>query len=301
MRRLICIFLALLFLSGCAPRQESEGNLTFTDDLGYSVSLASWERVVSLYGSFAQTWWLAGGALTGTTQDAITERSLPLGEEVAIVGTVKEPNLEQILALDPDFVILSADTAAQIKLHDALTLAKIPHAYYRVDTFSDYLAMLEQFCDMTGRSDLYAQNGLRVQAQIQDALDTVSGKTGPEVLLLRAYSTGVKAKGADNLTGFMLQDLGAVNIADREGSLLENLSLEAIVAADPDHIFISVMGEEDAALTYLQENWQSNPAWTGLTAVREGRVTILPKELFHYKPNADWGESYAYLAQILYP
>ena len=301
MKRLICIFLALLLLSGCAPRQEAEGHFSFTDDLGYSVSLAGWERVVSLYGSFGETWLLAGGALTGTTKDAITERALPLDEDIAIVGTVKEPNLEQIIALDPDFVILSADTAAQVKLHDALTLAKIPHAYYQVDTFDDYLAMLEQFCHMTGRSDLYEQNGLRVQTQIREILESVSGKAGPEVLLLRAYSTGVKAKGADNLAGFMLQDLGAVNIADRDGSLLENLSLEAIVAADPAHIFISVMGQEDAALTYLQENWGKNPAWTGLTAVREGRVTVLPKELFHYKPNANWGESYACLAQILYP
>ena len=301
MRRFICIFLTLLLLTGCAPKQEADGNLTFTDDLGYSVSLTSWERVVSLYGSFAETWWLAGGELTGTTKDAITERKLPLGEDVAIVGTVKEPNLEQIIALDPDFVILSADTAAQVKLHDALTLAKIPHAYYRVDTFDDYLTMLEQFCQMTERPDLYEAKGLQVQAQINAVLESVSGETGPEVLLLRAYSTGVKAKGADNLAGFILQDLGAVNIADREGSLLENISLEAIIAADPEYIFISVMGDEEAALAYLQENWESNPAWTGLTAVREGRVTVLPKELFHYKPNANWGESYACLADILYP
>ena len=30
-------------------------------------------------------------------------------------------------------------------------------------------------------------------------------------------------------------------------------------------------------------------------------LVLLPRELFHYKPNARWGESYAYLAKILYP
>lgn len=301
MRRLFAIFLAVLLLTGCASAPEAESKLNFTDDLGYPVSLSSWERVVSLYGSFAETWLLAGGTLVGTTQDAVTERNLSLGEDVAIVGTVKEPNLEQIIAAQPDFVILSADTPNQVKLHDALSRANIPHAYYRVDTFSDYLAMLEQFCTMTGRSDLYEENGLAVQSRIDTVLDAVSGEPSSEVLLLRAYSTGVKAKGADNLAGFMLQDLGAVNIAHREDSLLENLSLEAIVAADPDHIFITTMGNEKAALTYLSENWESNPAWMGLSAVRAGQVTVLPKELFHYKPNANWGESYAYLAGILYP
>ena len=85
---------------------------------------------------------------------------------------------------------------------EILTQAGIPHAYYRVDTFSQYLTMLEQFCTMTGRQDLYEENGLAVQAQIDSVLESVTGEVSPEVLLLRCYSTGVKAKGADNLTGW---------------------------------------------------------------------------------------------------
>ena len=301
MRRIFCLLLTFLILTGCTASPAGTAAITFTDDLGYSVYLESWDRVVSLYGSFGETWLLAGGTLIGTTRDALSERALPLGEDVALVGSVKEPNLEQIIALNPDFVILSADTANQVKLHDALTQAGIPHAYYRVDTFSQYLTMLEQFCTMTGRQDLYEENGLAVQAQIDSVLESVTGEVSPEVLLLRCYSTGVKAKGADNLTGFMLQDLGAHNIADDPNSLLENLSLEAIVAEDPAYIFITTMGDEASALAYLEENWESNPAWAGLTAVKTGRVTVLPKELFHYKPNKNWGKSYAYLAEILYP
>ena len=59
--------------------------------------------------------------------------------------------------------------------------------------------------------------------------------------------------------------------------------------------------DEEAALGYLEEHFESNPAWAGLSAVQNGRYEVLPKELFHYKPNARWGESYAYLAKILYP
>ena len=301
MKRIFCFFLIMILLAGCGAEPAADGGVTFTDDLGYPVTLTGWERVVSLYGSFGETWLLAGGSLAGTTRDALTERGLSLGEDVAVVGTVKEPNLEQIFALDPDFVILSADTANQVKLHDALTRAGIPHAYYRVDSFSQYLAMLEQFCGLTGRQDLYEENGLAVQAQIDEVMASVRERPSPDVLLLRCYSTGVKAKGAENLTGFMLRDLGADNIADRQDSLLENLSLEAIVAEDPDHIFITTMGDEEAALAYFAENWETNPAWSGLRAVQQGQVTVLPKELFHYKPNKNWGESYDYLAKILFP
>lgn len=166
----------------------------------------------------------------------------------------------------------------------------------------DYLSMLEQFCSLTGRDDLYEQNGLEVQAQIQQVLEQVEGREGPTVLLLRAYSTGAKAKGADNLAGVMLEDLGAENLVERYDSLLEEVSMEEVIAADPDYIFVVTMGSsQEKALEYMSEHFQSNPAWAGLTAVANDHYVVLPKELFHYKPNARWGESYAYLAEILYP
>lgn len=304
-QKLLCAALAAALLTGCTAREPEPAAFSgavFTDVLGYEVTLDSWNRVVSLYGSFAETWLLSGGTLAGTTEDAVSERELNLGEDVAIVGTVKEPGMEEILALDPDFVILSADIAAQVRLHGALEEAGIVHAYYRVDTFTEYLAMLGQFCEMTGRNDLYEANGLAVQREIDAVLEAVDGAgDAPSVLLIRAYVTGAKAKGDDNLAGVILRDLGVDNLADRYESLLEDVSLEEIIAADPDFIFISTMGAEDKALAFMAETFEENPAWAGLSAVKSGNYVLLPKELFHYKPNTRWGESYAYLAKILYP
>ena len=122
-----------------------------------------------------------------------------------------------------------------------------------------------------------------------------------EDLLLRAYSTGVRAKNSDNITGVMLKDLGCINIADSDSGLLEEIQMESILAADPDHIFVTTMGSStEKALDSLTELFHSDPAWESLAAVKEGRVHILDKALFHYKPNARWGESYEVLADILY-
>ena len=59
------------------------------------------------------------------------------------------------------------------------------------------------------------------------------------------------------------------------------------------------MGDEEAGKSYM-ESLISDPVWQNLTAVKEGRVHQLPKELFQYKPNARWGEAYAYLIELLY-
>lgn len=286
-----------------SSQEESaeSGKVTFTDDLDREVTLESWDMVVSLYGSFAETWELAGGELAGVTEDAVEERHMDLGEGVETIGSVKSPNLEAILALDPDFVILSADVATQVDLEPALQESGVPYAYFQVDTFDQYLSMLELFCSMTGRDDLYEQNGLRVQQQIADITALTKKEEPVTGLLIRAFSTGAKAKGADNLAGVIMEDLGVDNIVARHDSLLEDLSIEEIIEEDPDYIFVTTMGKESAALEALESGIMANPAWEGLTAVKNDRVEVLPKDLFHYKPNARWGESYAYLAKILYP
>ena len=121
------------------------------------------------------------------------------------------------------------------------------------------------------------------------------------MLYIRAFSTGAKAKDSTSMTGKMLADLGATNIADLQPSLLEDLSMEEIIKQDPDFIFVTTMGSsEEAAIEYLKTEVESNPAWNELSAVKNGRYIVLDKALFHYKPNARWGESYEILADCLY-
>ena len=100
----------------------------------------------------------------------------------------------------------------------------------------------------------------------------------------------------------MLADLGCVNVADRGGALLENLSLEAVIAADPDYIFAVLQGaDESKARAVLAGALLDHPAWSGLRAVKEGRFYTLDNKLYNLKPNARWGEAYEKLADILYP
>lgn len=330
MKRILPLFLALaLLLTGCAAvsttestsqtvsqvdspssapesassQLESAGEVSITDSNGSQITLdTSAPRVVAAYGSFAEAWLLAGGELVGVTQDALEQRDLGLPEDIAVVGTVKEPNAEEIIALEPDLVLLASDITAQADIRDVLENAGLACAFFQVDTFADYAFMMEQLCAVTGREDLYEENVTQVGQQIEEAqANAALSSTRPNVLLIRAFSTGIKAKTDDELAGAILKDLGAHNIADDHPSMLEDLSLEEVIAADPDYIFVTTMGDEQKALDYLNGLIQQNPAWSELSAVKEDRYIVLPKDLFHYKPNNRWGESYQYLGEILYP
>lgn len=318
-QKLLLLMTAALFaailLTACKqePKQEAElpsasdsspdtsAPYQFTDALNREVSVKHIDRVVALYGSFAEVWLNAGGTLVGTTKDAMEERGLSFDASTSIIGTVKEPNLELILSLNPDLILLSADISAQVELTDSLTQMGIPNACMRIDTFEDYLSFLRIACDLTGREDLYETNGLAVQKQIDSVLSKLPETSPGTVLLLRAYSTGAKAKTDDNFTGVMLEEFGLTNLASLYPSLLEDLSMELILAEDPDFIFVTTMGAEEKALEALHSSFESDPAFQSLSAVKNGHFFILPKDLFHYKPNARWGESYEYLAQVIWP
>lgn len=324
MKKLLILFLlASLFCTACKSREEAklipeeispqeinknQSSLeketifpyTFTDSLQKEVTVEQIQRVVIVYGSFAEVWLNAGGSFIGTTEDFITERGKTLNKDTTIVGTVKEPNLELILSLNPDFVILSADISSHTSLADTLNNMGISNASMRIDTFEDYLKFLRISCDMTGREDLYKANGTSIKLQIEEVLAQIPKDESRTVLLLRAYSTGIKAKTDDNFTGIMLQEFGLTNIALKHPSLLEDLSMETIILEDPDFIFVTTMGAEENALQALKDSMESDPAFGSLKAVKEGHYSILPKDLFHYKPNARWGESYQYLAELIY-
>ena len=120
-----------------------------------------------------------------------------------------------------------------------------------------------------------------------------------------AYMTedagGTRVQASSTQTGTMLAELGASNITDADKSLLSDYSLESLVKADPDFIFLLPMGDSDeAAQKALKDQTTANPAWKELTAVKKGRVITLDPKLFLYKPNNNWDDAYEELYEALY-
>ncbi len=314
-RRIACICIFCLCLSGCGQKagqenKEGQAEVSYTDALGRTVEFTAQEisdiqsgslRVAILDGSFAEIWSIAGGRLAAVTEDAYDEtRMIAIDDDTVHVGNLKNPNLESLLSADAGLVILSADIEGHLALEEKLASLDVKTIYHSVETFDDYLQVLRFYTMLTGQEERYVLYGTEVEKEIAGQTARQDGRH-PTVLLIRAYSTGVKAKGSDNMTGIMLKDLGCVNIADGENRLLEDLSVEAILEMEPDYIFVTTMGDDEAALASVQAMLLDNPAWKNLRAVQNGRYYVLPKNRFHNKPNQRWAESYRMLADILYP
>ena len=302
MKFLSLLLVAALLLGACggAPVQEETG-FTFTDDLGRSVTVQEPKRVAALLGSFAQIWMLAGGEICATADDAWDDLALDLAADTINLGNTKELSLELLLSAQPDFILASTNTRQNLEWQQTLEATGIPVAYFDVADFDGYLRLLELSTQITGREDLYQEYGLNVQEQIQQVLEKRQGVEGPTVLCMRASASSISVKNSrDNVLGEMLHTLGCVNIADINESLLDDLSMEYILETDPDFIFLVQRGDDAQGMReYVARNLESDPVWSRLTAVQEGRVYFMDKNLYNLKPNHRWGEAYEKLEEIL--
>lgn len=245
------------------------------------------------------------GEVIAAPEDAWDDFDLPLSDKAVNLGKINELSLEMLFSAEPDFVIASPNIKVDLEWLDTLENTEITVAYFDVSNFEDYLNMLKICTDITGREDLYQKNGLDIKSRIDDVVEQsrirVSEKGAPTVLSLRASSSSIRAKNSKgNILGEMLASLGCLNIADSEQSLLENLSIEYIIKSDPDYIFFVQIGENaDKSKEKIDSFIAENPAWSELTAVKEGRVFYMDKKLYNLKPNSRWGEAYEELEKIL--
>jgi len=305
---------AMLLLAACSGAKtdtpptsaENEGKaITFTDDTGRVVTLDKQPvKTAVMFSSLADIWVTAGGEVNVTVGEAVERGFAAEGTPLADEGAGKTLNAELLIAEEPDFVIFTADIQGQTEAAEIIRNAGIPCASFSVDSFEDYLRVLDIFTTITGNKAAYEEYGTCVKAEIDAILAGVPADAGmADILFIRAGSgaKSTKAKTADDhFAAAILKDLGTHNIAEDATVLLDGLSTEAVIAADPDMIFISTMGDENEAKAYMNTVLEEQ-SWQTLTAVTSGRVFYLPKDLFQYKPDARWAEAYKYLADILYP
>ena len=308
--KLLSLLLIAVLLCGCAseaqpPVTEHADAHTFTDDLGRTVTVSSPQRVACLLGSFAEVWQLAGGQVIATADDAWEDFGLTLPEDAVNLGGTKHLSLELLLSAQPDFILASTNTRQNMEMQETLEATGIPVAYFDVFDFQDYLRLLDICTDITGDKDRYETYGTAVQEEISQVIarsqKRLETEAAPTVLFLRASASAVHVKNSEGvILGDMLKNLGCINIADSDATLLENLSMERILQADPDYIFVVQQGDNaEGTREYVRQFLQEHPAWAQLTAVKTNNVHFMEKRLFGLKPNHRWGQAYGQVEEIL--
>lgn len=283
----------------------AEDTVSFIDGRGEEVTInKNPERVVVIYNSFLDIWMKNGGKIVGRIEESVGQDPIPGVEDAELVGKLGSISLEKILALNPDLVILISTQKSQMELVPSLEQNNIPFIALEYYVKDDYFKLARLFSALNEREDLYKENVLDIRDEIDEIIEKAPKDKEYKVLLMMASAKSVTARGSDSTVGEMLKELHTINIADYSNDALstKNFSIEKILEEDPDFIFVQTTGSDmDKVIERMKEDVESNPAWSTLSAVKNDRYIILPKDLYMFKPNHRYGEAYEGLAKILYP
>ena len=283
----------------------SDETVSFIDGRGEEVTLnKNPERVVVVYNSYLDIWMKNGGNIVGKIEDSVGQAEIPGTEDAEIVGALGTISLEKVLELEPDLVVLMSTQKSQMELVPGLEENNIPFIAIEYSNKEDYFKIGRLFSALNEREDLYEENVIKVKNEIENIIKKSPKDEKKKVLLMMASAKSVTARGSDTTTGEMLQDLNTINIADTSNDALsdKNFSIEKILEEDPDFIFVQTSGSDlDKVRERMKEDVESNPAWSSLSAVKNDRYIILPKDLYMFKANHRYAEAYKGLAEILYP
>ena len=296
MKRMIAYIIAVCLLFQVSGMCEY---YTFSDDAGNSIALREKpESAAVLFSSFTEMWILSGGEVCLTVGESIERGICKTGTPVCDTGAGKRIDLEAIVKIMPDFIIGDADIESHVKARDILEPLGIPFALFRIESIQDYMRVFGIMTDINERNDLYEDARLNVYGKYEAIVEKagrVTSENQKTVLFIRSGSSysSAKAKTSD-------MHFAAKNIADDVPVILDGLSFEEIYQKDPDAIFISLMGNEEASRAYM-ESVIKEETWQALSAVKNNRVYFLIKDLFQFKPNQRWAIAYEEMAKMLYP
>src|SRR6056297_264985 len=285
---------------------NTEENVTYIDTRGEEITVSkNPEKTVVLINSLLDLWYLSGGEAvarcSGTTN--VPEAA----ENIEIIGKFYSVSLEKLIALEPDLVVVSSTVSSQMEMEDVLAENGIEFAPVDASTspYTNFDKNVYLFSQILGTNEIYEKDVKEITGAVDEIIKKTeeSGKA-PSAIVLFSSSKYVKCELPTSLTGEMLDYLGVENIvadAQIEGSTKVDFSLERLIERDPDYIFVTTMGDVEECKARVDQDIKSNDAWNSLTAVKEGRVYYLPKDLYLYKPNARYPEAFKGLAEIVYP
>lgn len=175
------------------------------------------------------------------------------------------PNVEAVTAYEPDLVVVSDDADGIVGSLETLGIpvlhlpaaAGIDDAWSQIERLGAATGHLAEAVALTAELDR------RIEAVVADA---------PErpLTYFHELDTSLYTATSETFIGEVYGLLGLVNIADAadtDGTGYPQLSVEYLLEADPDIIFLA-----DAAAGESLETVAARPGWSGLTAVRTGAV-----------------------------
>lgn len=279
MRAAISALLLAVSQSACEPADDRPADatdrVTAIDDAGREVTLpAPAERVVSLLPAGTETLFAlgAGDVVVGRTRYDVD----PHLTHLPSVGGGLDPSLEALVALQPDLV-LAFETASESRIRHRIEQLGIPVFAIKTEDTTDVYRNIERLGTLVGRDSAAAALRDTIRTELR-RVATAAEQLGwrPTAIYVASIEPAILAGGRTYL-GELIGVAGgeALDFGEPEGPRWPQVSLEALVRAQPDVVILPVGADPTSSVARLRRE----PGWRELHAVQQGRIAVVPTDL----------------------
>jgi iron complex transport system substrate-binding protein len=272
--------LGALALSGCGGTGEAaeaapaEETRTVEHAMGESEVAGTPERVVVLDTGELDAALALGVTPVGAVRTDVSE-ALPAyiedagveGADITTVGTIAEPDLEAIAALEPDLILSN-----QVRHEDLYEqLAAIAPTVFAESIGESWQENLLLAGEALGRPDDARALLDEYTARAEDIGGLYGDPAATEVSVVRFLDgTLVRLYGEGSFIGSVLADVGfARPELQRTTETFVEVSPEQITSADGDLLFHAAYGADGSAAA---DQVTAGPLWSSIPAVQEGHA-----------------------------
>lgn len=274
----------LLVLLACATRAE----IAVTDDRGATVRLpVPASRIVSLAPHVTETLFAAGAG--EKTVGTVDYSDYPeAAKKIPRIGGYSRLDLEAITNLRPDLAIgwLSGNSPAHIEKLRALG---VPVFLVQPKDIDDVVTNLERFGRLAGTDEAARAAAGKFRARLAE-LRARHAARPPVRIFYQVWNQPLMTVGGGQIISDVIRLCGGENVFADLKPLAPKVTVEAVLAADPEVIVASGM---DEARPEWVDHWRR---WTGLTAVKRDNLFFIPPDLIQ-RPTPRLAEGAARLCE----
>lgn len=204
--------------------------------------------------------------------------------KIALVGSVREPNLEAILRLQPDLVLASNELSRE--LYAKLSLMA-PTVIPKGNSFQDWRATYTTYAQALGKAEQGQQRIAEIDARSAQLRQRLPQNL--QVSVVRWNPQGPVIMSSHLFVGQLLEDLGLhaneLAAAQSQKPHSDVLSLENLSRVNADWIFLATLNPDGRKAL---DDARKQPAFTRLKAVADDHVVTVDGQI--------WSSSAGYLA-----
>ncbi len=321
--RLLSVVLAVLTLlgtfAGCAGTNEKTGSvLTVTDHAGNVVEVPrEINRIVvcDIYPlvSVLSVFFDSAEKIVGMAPPSMTAAKNSLLSELYpeilnaktdfIDGTTV--NIEELMKLEPDVVFYGSTPQIGEQLKNAgipgISVSAGKWDYDAIETLNNWIGLLSEiFPANKDRAEKVKTYSADVHRRVQDRVASLDRQES--VFFLFQYNeTTITTSGKHFFGQWWAESVGARNVgAELETDNSTAVTMEQIYAWNPEKIFITNFNPAKPA--DLINNTIGNYDWSGVDAVRNGRVYKMPLGMYRsYTCGVDTPVTLLWMAKTVYP